>query len=165
MNTDPVLNIFNELKELDTRNYDWYANLTPEQKKKVGLFVMVRWASAATGNNGSLVQEFYIQSMNDVNKIFTDVYQHPELQWKLLAAHGLGSPVRHEWIPNMKKITTNKLDKFLLNHMPYLNRDELSIVKKKITVNDIKDICKMYGMLDSEMKEYVDEVKKLRKTD
>lgn len=162
MSDDPKLNIFNELKELDTRNTKFYKELTPEQKKKIGMYPIIRWASGVKSSN-TKVQEFYIESMNEANKLFFDLAKHPELQWMLLASCGLGASVRHEWIPTIKKTNTNKLDKLLFDCMPYLNHDELSIVKKKITVDDIKDICKQYGMLDSEIKEYVNEVKKIKK--
>ena len=157
------LNIFNELKELDTKNYNFYNELSDEEKKKIGLFPIIRWASAVTKNNMSEAQEYYIQAMDDISQVFFSLSKHVDLQWKLMASKGVGVSLRREWIPNLKKITTNKLDRLLLEYMPYLNRDELNIVKDKITVEQIKEICLKYGMEDGEQKDYINEVKKLQK--
>lgn len=157
---ESALNIFNELKELDTRNYKFYEELPEELRKKVGLYPIMRWASGVQTRNPEL-QEYYLNSINEVNKMFFDLGKHPELQWKMLASCGLGSSIRHQWIPTMKKKNTNKLDKLLYDYNPFLNDQELVIIKSKITIEDIKQICKDYGMEDAETKEYIKEVKKL----
>lgn len=159
MTNDP-LNIFNELKELDCRNKDFYSDLSQENKKKIGMFPIMRWASGVQSRDVEM-QEYYILATNEVNKMFFDLGKHPELQWKMLSTIGVGTSVRHQWIPMMKKKTTNKLDKLLYDYNPFLNDHELKIIKSKITVDDIKDVCKQYGMEDAEIKEYIKEVKKL----
>lgn len=162
MSNDPKLSIWNELKEADTRNLKFYDSLTPEQKKKVGLFPILRWMSGIKGNNPEL-QEYYIETVNRANMGYFDLGGHPELQWMLIAASGLGASVKHDWIPNAKRSTTNKLDKLLYDYMPYLNDDELRIVKSRLTSDKLKEICRKYGMVDSEIKGYIDEFKKINK--
>lgn len=158
---DDPLNIWNELAQADKRNIKFYAELTDEQKKKIGLFPIMRWMSSV--NASSVVQGYYIEACNDINKNWFELGNHPELQWMLLATVGTGTSFRHNWIPNVKRNNSNKLDKLLYEYMPYLNKQELEIVKSRLTADSLKDICKKYGMEDKEIKGYLDEFKKIKK--
>ena len=92
------LNIANEMAQLDSKNRNFYDELTDEEKKKFSNFLMIRWSSSVQGS-GEL-QEYYVQSCNHyLNKHFFAINKHPKLQWLCATAvsPGMGS-FRHQWI-------------------------------------------------------------------
>jgi hypothetical protein len=43
--------------------------------------------------------DWYVMAVNQrANVRFFEMYEHPELQWKLLAANGIGQTARHNWV-------------------------------------------------------------------
>ena len=154
-----ALDIFAVLAEVDARNFGYYASLTEEQRKSVAPYVIMRWMSSVSNN--STLKEYYLTTVNDiVNVGFWDLAKHPELQWMLLAVCGSGVKVRHQWVPFGKKEATTKVDKLLLSLHPSLNDLELEIVKSKLTLDSVRDLCRGLGMPDDEIKSYTENFKK-----
>ena len=90
------LNIRNEMACLDSKDRDFYYSLTDEERKKFGLYLMIRWSSTVSGDRE--LQEYYVQSCNHyLNKHFFNVGRHPKLQWLMATSvsPGLGTP-RHQ---------------------------------------------------------------------
>lgn len=154
------LDIFREMAEADRRNLNFYASLTEEEQKSFAPVVAMRWMSAVSDSSG--LAEYYIVMTNDlVNIGFWDLYKHPELQWKLMAAAGCGQTQRHQWIPGSKKRNTNKLDKLILAQYPSLSDQELAIYKSKLTRDSLKQWLRDMGMPDDEIKPILEDFKKL----
>lgn len=160
---DPVLNITNELANADRRNFRFYQDLTEEQKKKMGSpYPILRWMSITERNSPGFT-EFYITTVNDIANVgFWELYKHPDLQWKLIACCGIGSPQRHGWIKGPSRQTTNKLDKLIIEYYPTLNNQEIHLAKSKFTRETLKNFCKDLGWDDKEIKPYLEELKKFK---
>jgi hypothetical protein len=96
--------LFEAIYAIDRKDYNWYSNLSEEQKKKFVPYMMLHWISAVKGK--SELQQYYLQSVNHhANKYYfnENVQKHPELQWLMLcaASPGIGKQY-HQWIPHLK---------------------------------------------------------------
>ena len=115
-------NLFEALKALDRKDYDYYDKLTPAQQKKFVPYMMLLWMSAIKGNEG--ISRYYIMATNEyANKHYFNEYvqKHAKLQWLMLcaASPGLGGHL-HQWIPSIK----DKVSKlFTLSKMPNHKND------------------------------------------
>lgn len=131
-NTD--LDLFEVLNALDKKDYNYYDNLTEEQKKKFVPFMLLHWMSAIKGSEG--VSRYYVMSTNEyANKyMFSEfVQKHPKLQWLMLcsASPGIGKQF-HQWIPHIK--------------------DKVIKYKEPAALKDIKEYYnKIYPKQDSEI--------------
>lgn len=95
--------LFVALEQIDRKNYNWFATLTEEQRKKFVPYMLLHWNSSVKAN--SEVSAYYVMSTDIVaNKhMFNDaVSNHPELQWLLFcaASPGIGRQF-HTWIPHL----------------------------------------------------------------
>lgn len=161
-NTDP-LNIFNELKNIDKRNFDFFSELTDEQKKQIAPYVIMRWASIAEDNSG--LNDYYLQAINQiVNLNYWQISSHKELVWKLLCITGSEMTVKRNWIKFGEKGTnTPKIDKLIRMDNPDINDMEVEIVREKFTKESLTEYCRQHAFSDKETKEYIEEFKKYKK--
>ena len=134
------LDLFEVLAALDKKDYNYYDNLTEEQKKKFVPYMMVLWMSCIKGN--STLQGYYVMNTDyTANKyLFNEnVQKHPKLQWLMLcaASPGLGKQF-HQWIPHIK--------------------EKVSKLKETPSVKDIKEYySKIYPRTDDgELKEFAE---------
>lgn len=147
------LHISNKMRQLDRKHRDFYDELNDEERKKFSTFLMLRWGSAVTGD--SIFQQYYVQSMNEqVNKYFFDLGKHPKLQWLLLTcvSPGMGEH-KHEWIGFKGKTAKNKKVKLLSTLYPEKKMDELELLDKLMTDDEIKLMLKDRGWQDKDIKE------------
>lgn len=111
--TDQDFDLFKAISAVDAKNYNWYKNLTEDQKKKFVPYMMTHWVSSITKTGP--VATYYLASTNEyANKYLFDehVQNHPELQWLMLcsASPGIGNQ-KHAWIPHMKLKVVNLKEK------------------------------------------------------
>lgn len=160
---DPILNIKNEMKNADMRNFKFYSELDDERKKRMGSpFPIMRWMSNVRTYDPRVL-EYYLVSVNEIANVgFWELYKHPELQWQLIAACGLGKPMIHDWISAPKRQMSGKIDQLLLKLNPNMNKMEVDCVKRKLTKDSLKKICRGFGYTDTETKPYLDEFKKIK---
>jgi hypothetical protein len=140
------LNIANEMKQLDLKNRQFYNELTPEERKKFSNFLMIRWGSSVQGPQE--LQEYYVQSCNHYfNKHFFSINKHPELQWLCATAVSPGMGVhRHQWIaPKKKEGSNSAVRKKLAEFYPNMKDDELDLLAKITTKQELDDYVKAHG--------------------
>lgn len=147
------LNINNEMRQLDLKNRDFYDELTPEEKKKFSLFLMLRWGSAVQASND--IQAYYVMSLNEnLNKHFFNLSKHPKLQWLCATAvsPGVGT-FKHQWIaPKKREGADNKSSKFLREMFPHLKEDEIELLRTINTKEDLKQLARDNGWDDKRIK-------------
>ena len=148
------LNINNEMAQLDRKNRNFYDELTDEEKKKFSLYLMLRWSSQVQAD--STIQAYYLMSCNEnLNKNYFDISKHPKLQWLSATAvsPGIGT-FKHQYIANKKKNAgyENKHLKVLGELFPLLKRDELELLAKINTKDDIKQMAREHGWDDKRIK-------------
>lgn len=145
------LNIFDVLKELDRCNLTYYRNLSDEEKKSLSLWVLTRWMSSSENH-----KEHHLLMVNDlVNSGASDLKNHPELQWMSLCICGIGSVSKHKWVAPPKKPKKDKLFDAVLNMYPHLKDDEVEMMCRLLSNDEIRTLFKDFGMDDKEIKELI----------
>jgi len=154
------LHISNEMKQFDTKNREFYNELTEEERKKFSTFLMIRWGSSveAYTPDERKVQAYYVQATNEnLNKHFFALSKHPKLQWLLATtvSPNANKTRRHNWIANKKRAgSDNKLSKFLREIYPHLKEDEIELLRDINDKKDLKQLARDYGWDDARIKEY-----------
>lgn len=146
---ESTLGLDQELPAMDFRKLDFYKNLTPEQKKEISIWVLMRFMSSSQKD-----AEHHIMMVNDlVNADFNTLSKHPELQWKLLALCGTKKKQYHPWIPPPKGVKKNKLEEAILSHYPLLRDDELELFMQLNSKEDLEQFFRDNGYDDKAIKE------------
>jgi hypothetical protein len=126
------------MKQFDSKNRKFYAELTDEERKKFSNYLMIRWGSAVQGSQD--LQEFYLISCNErLNKHFFAINRHPELQWlcATTVSPGMGTH-RHSWIaPKKKEGNTTAVRKQLAELYPNLKNNDLDVLSNLTTKKEI----------------------------
>jgi hypothetical protein len=157
MTTDK-LSIANEMAQFDQKNRDFYDDLTEEERKKFSPFLMIRYGATVSGS--AELQAYYLISCNErLNRNFFDVNttQHKKLQWLLATtvSPGMGKQF-HQWISPKKKDTgNNKVEKLLRELYPNARDDEIALLARLNTRDDLKQHLKSQGWDDRRIKEYL----------
>ncbi len=149
-----TLNIFETiLPAIDRHDLEYYTELSPEDKKGFASPVAMRFASAVESN----MRDWYLIAVNERSNLHHyDLYQHPDLQFRLLASCGMGRMERHVWIAaggSKEKARAN----FILRYWPEANDLEISIILQHFQEGDNLDSFLQGSGLQ------VDEVKKIKK--
>lgn len=144
-----TLTLAMELPAMDYCDKDFYKNLSEEHKKEIGLWLLMRYMSSAQNN-----PEHHLIMVNDlVNHNFNSLSKHPELQWKLLTLCGTNREEFHPWIPPGKGIQKNKVEQALLGIYPLMKDEDIELLLKINTTEEIKEFLKDNGFDDKELKE------------
>jgi len=160
------LDLFKQLlPALDKRKFDFYKNLSDEEKKGFSDIVALRAMSAVVSNNVD-DHEYAIESINMANKHMWNpaLKDHPELKYLSMAVAGLGKVVRHEFIkaPSGKKRNMKILD-VLSVYYPTASLNELEMFFDMNSADDIIELGNLMGLQVDEMKDFKKEVKKAKK--
>ena len=149
------LSIKSEMAAIDTKNRTWWSTLTPEEQKKVGIFVLMRYTSAVQTKNPDIEYHYLALTNELVNKHYNILRRDPQLQHKLLQCVGLGSTQFHPWIPPSKqrKGKAGKLMKWLQELYPIYNDDELQLLIDNNDKKDFENIAEEMGMDKKQIKE------------
>ena len=143
---EPAIALKDIMAALDKKDRGFYSRLTDEQKKAFVPWMMMRYASSAQGRNAA----HYLFMINElVNKNFSDVSKHPELQWLLMTAAGSGKVEFHPYIkpPNSKK-KKDKVSEFVYSIYPNFKRDDIELFLLLNTREDLKEVAKDHGYDD-----------------
>jgi hypothetical protein len=147
------LNIANEMRVFDTKDRQFYQELTDEERKKFSTFLMIRWGSSVQGS--AELQQYYLLACNEnLNKHFFELSRHPELQWLLATtvSPGMGT-FRHDWIKAKKREGSNsRAVKFLRHIYPTYSEDELELLAEINTSADLKQLAREHGWDDKRIK-------------
>jgi len=134
------LSIGNEMAQFDSKNRQFFDELTDEERKKFSPFLMIRYGSSVSGNRD--LQEFYLIATNErLNKKFfaVNTAQHKKLQWLMATtvSPGLGN-FRHNWIaPKKKEPGAGSMRKQLMELFPHLKDDEIDLLAQITTKKEI----------------------------
>ena len=147
------LNINYEMQQFDRKNRGFYDELTPEERKKFSLYLMLRWGSAVQAQSN--IQQYYVMSLNEnFNKHFFTLAKHPKLQWlcATTVSPGIGT-FKHQWIaPKKREGGDSKATKFLRELYPHLKDDEIELLRQLNTKDDLKQLAREHGWDDRRIK-------------
>lgn len=148
------LDIKRELRAVDTRDYDFYDNLTDEEKKAFSPFILMRYTSNVQGDAD--LQGWFLESTNEyVNKHHWQLSKnHKPLLWKLFAGTGVGQTMYHQYIAAGKKGKANKIEKLLAEIYPARKLEDIKILAGMMTDADKKELFDKMGFDKTQRKEY-----------
>lgn len=148
-----LLDIKTVMKVLDTKDYNWYDNLTEEERKEVSPWQLMRFMSSVDNKNREII-DFHLVFINDlVNVNFNTLREHPELQLRLMQVVGMGIPMFHPWIPPAKREKIDKVQQWLETVFPEYSEDEIQLVKTINSKKELKQLASDHGLTDKEIKE------------
>jgi len=140
------LNIANEMRAFDSKDRNFYKDLTDEERKKFSNFLMIRWGSSVQGS--AELQEYYLLSCNEnLNKHFFTINRHPKLQWLCATTVSPGDGnKRHAWIaPKKKEPGANSIKKQLAELYPNMKSDEIDVMAVINTKKELDAYLKLSG--------------------
>lgn len=143
------------LKSIDLRDFDFYSNLTEDEKKSFNPFILMRFVSNVKGG-GPDVEEWFIASLNKyVNKHYLDLgKEHKELIWKLFAACGIGQPFYHPYLAASKKKKIDKFEKLLAETYPNKKLDDIRVLASLMSKSERDEFLDNMGIDKKQRKNY-----------
>ena len=148
------LDIKRELNAVDQKNYNFYDNLTDEEKKVFSPYILMRYTASTQGDRA--IQEWFVEMTNEmVNKNHWDLSKnHKALLWKLFAATGAGVNCYHPYLAAGKKEKANKIEKLLCDIYPATKMAEIKMMAKMMTKKDKEELFDKMGFDKKQRKEF-----------
>jgi hypothetical protein len=149
------LDIKRELKAVDQKNYDFYANLTDEEKKAFSPYVLMRYVSNVQGQDRD-IQEWFVEMTNDYVNInhWNLSKNHKELLWQLFACVGAGMECYHPYLAAGKKQKVNKIEKLLAELNPTMKISEIKLLASMMDKKDCEELFDKMGFDKKQRKDY-----------
>lgn len=150
----PKLEIFNEMAQMDRKFRGFFDDLDEVEQNtfKKGAYPVMRWASTVRDSN--LIEQYYLMSANEVNKHFFSLSKHPKLQWLLLTTISPTKQSRkHEWIKPLGRTIKDKKASLLAKLYPDESADEMELLAKAMTDDELKQLLRGLGWEDKDIKE------------
>ena len=147
----PQIPLKDVMAAIDKKDRNFYNRLNDDQKKAFSAWMMMRYCSSVQGRDAAN----YIYLTNElVNFQFMEVSKHPELQWLLLSACGTGKIQFHPYLkpPNAKK-KKNKVSEFLYGLYPHSKPEDIELMIKLNTNEELKALAYDYGYDDKTIKD------------
>ena len=148
------LDIKRELSAVDQKNYNFYDNLTDEEKKVFSPYILMRYTASTQGDRE--IQEWFLEMTNEmVNKNHWDLSKnHKALLWKLFAATGAGVNCHHPYLAAGKKEKANKIEKLLCDLHPAMKMSDIKLMGSLMTKKDKEELFDNMGFDKKQRKEY-----------
>jgi hypothetical protein len=155
MATAAKLDIKRELRGVDQKDYNFYDNLTDEEKKAFSPYILMRYTASVQMPDRD-IQEWYLEMTNEmVNKNHWDLSkEHKALLWKLFAATGTGVNCYHPYLAAGKKEKANKIEKLLAELNPAMKMADIKLMAKMMDKKDREELFDKMGFDKKQRKEY-----------
>lgn len=147
------LSIQNEMRAFDSKQREFYDELTDEERKKFSTYLMMKYGANVEGSRD--LQEWYLRAHNErVNQNFFDLGRHPKLQWLTCTtvSPGLGNQ-RHYWLAAKKKESDSRAVKFLEQQFPHLSATELELLAEINSREQLRDMARGLGWDEKRIKD------------
>jgi len=140
------LDIFKMLGAMDRKDYDFYDNLSDEERKGFSAFLALKWGASVEGSRE--IQHYYLAATNHYcNKNWYEINKHPKLQWLELcaAAPGIG-PQKHKWLQIKKKEDKSSEHKKRLTELfPNVKISDIEVLATMVTKKEVDEYIKLHG--------------------
>jgi hypothetical protein len=150
-----ALDIKRELRAVDQREYNFYDNLSDQEKKEFSPYILMRYVANVQLNEPD-IQEWYLERTNEfVNKNhWTLSKNHKALLWKLFASCGTGINCYHPYLKASSKEKAIKIEKLLLELYPAMKLEDIKIMAKMMTKEDKTELFDKMGFDKKQRKDY-----------
>lgn len=149
---DPLA-IHNEMAAFDRKDYGYYDRLDDDQKKQFSPYILMRWGSTVEGNDD--ISKYYAVAVNEfVNGDFWSLNKHKKLQWLICctASPGIGKQ-KHYWLGANKRESSNPFKKYLMEYYPNMKLDEIDLILKTHSIEELKDWLRRCGLDEKTLKQ------------
>lgn len=148
------LDIKQELAAVDLKKYNFYNNLTDEEKKSFSPYILMRYVSNVQGDQ--YLQEWFVETTNEfINKNHWDLSKnHKDLLWKLFSATGVGQKMYHPYLAAGKKEKVNKIEKLLAELYPTWKISDIKLQASLMSNKDKDELFDKLGFDKKQRKEY-----------
>jgi hypothetical protein len=148
------LDIKRELSAVDQKNYDFYDNLTDDEKKAFSPYILMRYTASVQGDRET--QEWFLENTNEfVNKHHWELTKnHRALLWKLFAASGAGVNCYHPYLAAGKKEKANKIEKLLAELYPAMKLNDIKVWARLMNKKDCEELFDKMGFDKKQRKLY-----------
>jgi len=147
----PQIPLKDIMAAIDKKDRGFYDRLNSEQKKAFSAWMMMRYCSSVQGRDAAN----YIFMTNElVNYQFMEVSKHPELQWLLLSACGVGKVQFHPYLkpPNARK-KKNKIFDFIYQTFPHMKAEDINHLINLNSKEELKQLAENHGYDDNTIKD------------
>lgn len=149
-----ALDIFAVLRAIDRKDYGYLDRLSPEERKGFVPRTALRWMGST-----ERMEEYHIAATNEIANInFDALYSYPDLQYRMLAAAGSGSPQRRPSflpIPKQGK-SPAKLQTFVGQFYPLASTLEIDLLISQFTKESFIVFVNHSGCSATEAKDAID---------
>jgi hypothetical protein len=148
------LDIFDLLNAADCHDLNYLSRQPEEAQKAFAGRVVLRWMSQVEGANS----ELYLMLVNElVNIDFDSLSKYPDLQYRLMAACGVGRRQRHGYLKTPKRVNNAaKLQSFLLLTNPLASTSEINMLLSNHTKESFAELVNYSGISAQETKDLID---------
>ena len=150
--TEEKLNLKQILGCIDMNYKGAWKEFTDEEKKSVSFWILNRYVSSVTGSRKKQ-EDAVLKTNKYYNKYFNSISinketGHQELMWQLLCLSGsTGNIEYHQYIGHKKKSESNsKAVKFLEQLYPNLKRDEVELLARISTKQELKKLAEEHDI-------------------
>ena len=135
---------------VDRKDYNYYTNLSDEQRKSMNLWMTQRYASSVQGKFAG----HYLVMINEfMNTNWSDISKHPELQWKLMCLAGVGKSQFHPFVKVPKaKRKKDKVEELIREIFPLAKNDEIELLLSINTKEELKVLAEMLEGINTDIK-------------
>jgi hypothetical protein len=149
-----ALDLARLLAAVDNKDYSFYDNLTEAELKEFSPYVLMRYISNVDTRDRD-IQEWFVEMTNEmVNKNHWELSKnHEKLHWLLYSAVGAGIKSFHPYLPALKK-ELNKIEKLLAELHPTYKLEDIKLLAKLMTEQDIKELFDAMGFDKKDRKVY-----------
>lgn len=142
------------LPAMDLKMRDLYQDLDDEQRRAFSPWMMMRYASSVQGEGTATAARYLIYTNRLVNKNFSDLSKHPELQWLLFTVCGDGRRHNHVYVkpPNARR-RRDRVTEFLRSVYPTIKDDDIQVLKITNSTDDLRELARQHGYDEKEIRE------------
>jgi len=138
-------------RAVDTKNRNWYNELSEAEKTEFSAWKTMRFISANVKDNEHELGLYLTNEIVNVN--FNSLTKHPELQWKLLTCVGTGKVSYHPWISPGKRVKKDQLLEWFKNNFRNEKINNLEVLVQLSEKNEILEYAEHQGCTDKKLKE------------
>jgi hypothetical protein len=136
------------LQQIDQGNDQWWDLLTDEEKKQISFWLLNRYASSSNGSLEDvamavlMTNEYYNKNWNVL------ATKHPKLQWQILCMINESRKTKFRKYINLKRVadSNSKAVKLLLKLFPDKKADEVALLARISTKEEIRNFAKSHGI-------------------
>lgn len=137
------LDIFDVLKNINNKNFNYINDLSEDKKKMFSPYVVFQWLSSSNNPQQIMV-------LNHINRIMFKLQDHPTLIYKLFCISSVNKFEKYNWI--YKKEAKDESTKIISEFLG-CSFKVAKLYKKIYNNHDIQKMAKDLGYQDREIKD------------